>query len=338
MSKDFTLVQKSALSLIQNDLRFLYTILRRINPNKSNYIPSLLPYMGVIIDGIEDWIKAYNNSHTKKLSLPTFTKEEERYYEKMRESIKMWEFDYDEVYEILKVAYNESDYYFSNVCRPIAKKLKLYDIYGVDKVNGIMCGNTVLCHYYNPLYSFDSNNGQYIKAMAEIGGAYIALFDALKEYKTDDSMVFDIQDYGGFKKSPVGNPFSDSFVLLSIMCQLNFIIYCIDGWIKEETSTKLRFAYLLYYSLLSIIPQINSKLKTSFDLDSAWKSKAFRNNMAHYKLGVSLKDEDIIKDDIMYGLTQKFFDANYITTKEAIMNELKNLSTQIEVYLGIRDS
>lgn len=60
--------------------------------------------------------------------------------------------------------------------------------------------------------------------------------------------------------------------------------------------------------------------------------------MAHYKLGVSLKDEDIIKDDIMYGLTQKFFDASYITTKEAIMNELKNLSTQIEVYLGIRDS
>lgn len=337
MVQDFTLVQKSALSLIQNDLQFLYTVTKRIDSSQSNYIPSLLPYMGVIIDGVEDWIKAYNNSHVEKLDLPTFTKEEEWYYEKMRESVKMWELHYNEIFAILKSAYKESEDYFSNVCRPIAKKLKLYDIYGVDKVNGLMCGNTILCYYYNPLFSFDGNNGEYIKSMSEIGGAYIALFDALKEYKTDDSMVFDIQDYGGFKKSPVGNPFSDRFVLLSIMCQLNFLTYCIDGWIEEETSTKLRFAYLLYYSLLSIIPQINSKLKTSFDLDPTWKSKAFRNNMAHYKLGVSLKDEDIIKDDIMYGLTQKFFDANYITTKEAIMNELKNLSTQIEVYLGIKD-
>lgn len=36
-------VQKVALSLIQNDLRFLYTVIKRINPNESNYIPSLLP-------------------------------------------------------------------------------------------------------------------------------------------------------------------------------------------------------------------------------------------------------------------------------------------------------
>ncbi len=47
-------VQKAAFSLIQNDLRFLYTVIERINPNESNYIPILLPYMGVIIDGVEE--------------------------------------------------------------------------------------------------------------------------------------------------------------------------------------------------------------------------------------------------------------------------------------------
>ena len=50
--------------------------------------------------------------------------------------------------------------------------------------------------------------------MAEIGGGYIALFDALKEYQVDDSLKFDVRDYGGFVKSPVGNDFSDRFDIL----------------------------------------------------------------------------------------------------------------------------
>ena len=102
MVQNFTLVQKSALSLIQTDLQFLYTVTKRIDSSQSNYIPSLLPYMGVIIDGVEDWIKAYNNSHVEKLDLPTFTKEEEWYYEKMRESVKMWELHYNEIFAIFK--------------------------------------------------------------------------------------------------------------------------------------------------------------------------------------------------------------------------------------------
>ena len=46
---------------------------------------------------------------------------------------------------------------------------KFYDIYGVDRANGVVCGNTILCFYYNPLYSF-GDNGEFIKNMAEIGG------------------------------------------------------------------------------------------------------------------------------------------------------------------------
>ena len=51
-------VQQAARSMIQSDLRFLYTVTRHIDPSKSNYIPSLLPYLGVVIDGAEDWVKA----------------------------------------------------------------------------------------------------------------------------------------------------------------------------------------------------------------------------------------------------------------------------------------
>lgn len=88
MENNFTVVQSAALSLIQSDLSFLYTVIKKINPEESNYIPSLLPYMGVIVDGTEDWIKAYNNSKKNKINAPVFNQSEQMYYEKMRDSIK----------------------------------------------------------------------------------------------------------------------------------------------------------------------------------------------------------------------------------------------------------
>ena len=126
-----------------------------------------------------------------------------------------------------------------------------------------MLFRSILCFYYNPLYSFE-DNGEFIKTMAEIGGKYIALMGAVNEYTVNDSIKFDTKDYGGFQKSPIGNKFSDKFVLFSILCQINFLIYGVERWIKEETPTKLRFMYLLYYSLLELLPQINQKLNTAF--------------------------------------------------------------------------
>lgn len=108
--------------------------------------------MVVITDGIEEWVKAVNNSGKVKLEIPIFLKLEQTYYEEMRSSIKMWQNDYSVIYEILKAAYNVSDDYFGNACKPIAKKLKLYDIFGVDRANGIICGNTILCYCYTPLF------------------------------------------------------------------------------------------------------------------------------------------------------------------------------------------
>lgn len=335
MENNFTVVQSAALSLIQSDLRFLYTVIKEINSKESNYIPSLLPYMGVIVDGTEDWIKSYNNSNKTKINVPMFNQSEQIYYEKMRDSIKMWQKGYDEAYESLKEAYEESDRYFSNLCKPIAKQLKLYDIYGVDRVNGVICGNTILCFVYNPLYSFDGNNGEYIKSMAEIGGKYIALFNAANEYPTDASLKFDTFDYGGFQKSPVGNDFSDKFVLFSILSQINFLLYGVEQWIKEEIPTKMRFLYLLYYALMEAIPQINQKLGTTFRMDRKWKSKEFRNAMAHYKLGIALREEELIVDDKLFGLTQKFFDEPYMEVKKAIASELLGFSKQIARYLQV---
>ena len=61
-SLKLNLLQKAAFSLIQQDLQYIYTVIKYIKPHESNYIPSMLPYLGVVIDGAEDWVKAINNS------------------------------------------------------------------------------------------------------------------------------------------------------------------------------------------------------------------------------------------------------------------------------------
>lgn len=69
-------VQKAAFSLIKQDLQYIYTVIKHIKPDESNYIPSMLPYLGIIIDGAEDWVKAINNSSKCKLQIPLFNKSE----------------------------------------------------------------------------------------------------------------------------------------------------------------------------------------------------------------------------------------------------------------------
>lgn len=334
-SLELNSIQKAALSLIQQDLQYIYTVIKYIKPDESNYIPSMLPYLGVVIDGAEDWVKAINNSSKCKFQIPLFNESETVFYEQIRNSIKMWQQDYNKIYTLLENAYHKSDEYFGSVCKPIAKALNLYDIYGMDTINGAICGNTILCHYYSPFFSYNGNNGEYIRSMSEIGGRYINMFNSMAEFQVNKELKFDIHDYGGFVKSPVGNRFSDKFVLLSILCQINFLLYGVEQWIKDEIPTKLRFGYLLYFSLINVIEQINTKLGITFKIDTSWKSDRFRNAMAHYKLGIVLKENELISSDAMFGLTRKLFGEDYLIVKKSIYKELKGLAKQIGEYLEL---
>lgn len=175
----------------------------------------------------------------------------------------------------------------------------------------------------------------YIKVMNEIGGRYINLFHATTDFQVNNELQFGVQDYGGFIKSPVGNVYSDKFVLMSILCQINFLLYGIEKWINNEIPTKLRFGYLLYYSLISVIEQINQKLGIALKINSKWKSDRFRNSMAHYKLGIVLKESNLIISDAMFGLTEKIFGEDYYTIKKSIYKELEKLAKQIGAYLDL---
>lgn len=171
--------------------------------------------------------------------------------------------------------------------------------------------------------------------MTVIGGKYISTFEAMKAYAINSDSSFKYQDYGGFIKSPVGNVFSYRFVLFSILCEVNFVLYAVDRYIVPEIPSKLRFAYILYYYLCDLLPQINSAHGTSFILKRDLYSQQFRNAMAHYKVGVFLNECELVAEDPMYGMTQKAFDIDFFQTKEAIVLELKKLSYQLEEYLNL---
>lgn len=338
IKQPFTQQQAIAISLIQADLRFLFTVIKNSARFESNYIVSLMPYMGVIIDGTEDWLQAYNRSSKQELSVPTFDEQEQLFFEEMRSTIKMWNTQYNELYQRLKSLYEESDRHFSALCCPIAKALHLYDVFGTDLVNGQYCGNTILCAFYSPKFRFDISKlryGENIRKMMEIGGKYISIFGSTKEYLTDSSMLFKCADYGGFVKSPVGNKFSDKFVLFSLLCQIQFVLVCIDEFITEECTTKLRFLYLQYYYSVSAVKEYNRKTGAGIRIDSGWVSDKFRNAMAHYKIGIALKKDEIIWGDPLFGLTQKFLNTDYFTLKNAIKAALKSTSQQIRKYLNL---
>ncbi len=301
-----------------------------------SYLVTLLPYVGMIINGCETWS---NKVGELKIHSLKFSEEEQYYYSELRNSIKLWETSFEDLCVLLKQKYNESDSYFSNSCKPIAKALKLYDIFGGYLIDGRFCDNTILDMLFVPSFDYNGIDGEYIKRMSAFSGEIIASFGINTEptLKIDNSIVFDCKDYGGFVKSPVGNNFSDKFVLFSILCAINFIIYGIDEYIVQDITTKLRLAYIQYYYLLDQIPQINKHLNTQFYMNSQWvdSQKKFRNCMAHYGIGIVLSQKEVIKTDLFGGLTQKIFGEDWISIKYSIMNELRKLSEQISNYLEI---
>lgn len=328
--------EQVALRLIKSDLQFLYTTVENKSITGASYVVALLPYVGLIIDGCERW--------TKKVPLlrgyvESFSDAEKQYYTEMRNSIKLWEMPFSELFSKIKEKYDESEKHFSSCCKQIAKKMKLYDIYGAYLINDMFCDNTILDMIFVPRFEFNHIDGQYIKNMAEIAGKIVAAFEIsdLQTWDLSISSTYRTKDYGGFVKSPVKNSFSSNFVLFSMLCTVNFIIFGVDKYVVPEVPIKLRLAYIQYYYLVQQIPQINSQLKTQFFMDNRWidSKGTFRNCMAHYGVGVALSQDEVIETDEFGGLTQKIFKQDWIPMKNSIVDELSQFSKQVRSYLGL---
>jgi len=295
-------VQEKSYKLIQADARFLYNLTRVFkSPNapKSNYIMMLLPFIGLFADGSEQW------GRKVKIGAPVFQDEEKKYYTEMRKSIKMFDITYDELFDTLKDTLNKSDKYYYDIRTLRSKLCGMYYNAGVDLQGNTFCGNTILCSIYAPFYKFgDKQYGKKINNISVVAGSLAAFYgdSNAQSYGVNNSLTFRSKDYHFFSKCPSGIKDYDKFLLFSILCSVNFVRVFINQYFVDEFPAKLRFAYLKYYYLTTLIPQINQKLATNFTINLQYKNDKFRNCMAHYGLGAVLKEDDIIEDDMLYGL------------------------------------
>ena len=76
--------------------------------------------------------------------------------------------------------------------------------------------------------------------------------------------------------------------------------------------------------------------RTLLKIDRRYYSEQFRNAMAHYKLGVALKEGELVSS-CFFGLTEKFFDMSYGELKNGIITELIVLGEQIEAIIKFQD-
>jgi len=328
-------VQEKAYKLIQADARFVYTLTRLLkSPNapKSNYIMMLQPFIGLFADGSEQW------GRQVKINTPVFSEEEKKHYTEMRNTIKLFDMTFDELFNTLKNALTESDKYFYDTRILRSKLCGLYYNAGVDLQGDTFCGNTILCSIYAPFYKFSNEQyGKYIKNTSIVAGKLVAVYGGnnTQPYSINDNLTFRYEDYHFFSKCPRGVKNFDEFLLFSILCNVNFVRIFINQYFIDEFPAKLRFAYLQYYYLTTLIPQMNQKLATAFTINFQYKNDKFRNCMAHYGLGVVLKETDIIENDMLFGLSNHLLDMSYTELKTAIYSELDLFSEQLTKHLFV---
>jgi hypothetical protein len=327
----FNRVQKAAFELVREDSRFLLTLVDIFQNAKNvnnNYISMTIPYIGIFVDGAEQWGRKVG------FQIREFSREEKEYYSIIRGGHKLYEYSYDDLKTILQNKMNESNDYFYNV-RSALEKIIGYRNFGVDKVKGQYCGNTILCAAYNPFSPFDSASGPKIKKLSEVAGN-LAIFycgDTVMPYKYSHTLAVTYDDFHFNKKSPIKINSFDGFILFSMLCNINYAIVFVENFFTEEIVQKFKFAYLQYYYLCKFVKEFNTNTDYELVLNDSLCNKRFRNCLAHYGLGQFLEECDLKDDDPLKGLTIKAFNLNYIDAKKRIYEYLTDLASQIKTII-----
>lgn len=318
-------VQKSAYYLMREDARFIYSLVdlyKNVDNLDSNYVCMSMPYIGLFADGAEQWCKKVG------LVVPRFTKEEKEYYSYLRGSIKALERGYDDYISSLRGFLHKSDEYFKGISLPGQEK---YFNIGTDLFMGKYCGNTVLCASYNPFNCYIEEVGARMRDMSVVAGKIAVSLgcDMFTPFRHSDMEAI-YCDYHFYMDNPLKIKDDIGLLLFSILCSINYVIVFIENYCLDDIPQKFKFAYLQYYYLCEFIPQLNEKTGMNFKIDTSLMNRDFRNCLAHYGLGQYMKETDIVKDDVLFGLTQKAFGENYFETKVILFEIMKQLAEHIE--------
>lgn len=303
------------------------------------YIVALTPILGLYVDGAVKWLKI--NNELKNI-VPIMNSECKNFYETLRQNTKFYGEDILDIDKELRERFNQADVYFSQPINVFNKVLDIHDNYGVtflirDNIK-IPIANTIDFASLLPDFTFDleyaKNRKEYFLYVGRLICNILGRDQMIREnmYKLDTKLKFINKDYGFFNRSSFSQKYNQKFIFFNLICNINFILYGLNKLIIEDVPIKLRATYLLYYYLCSINSEINDYFNTSFNIDDRYSDSKVRNALAHYGLYQALGD-DIIEDDLFGGLTNKYFNLNWINLLKELNNILLDYRDKILFYL-----
>ncbi len=320
-------IQRCAKILIEKDALYIKNF---ANKDNAALLPIFIPYLALFSCGAEKWYKNIN-----KQSVFSDDIRIKKLYDEIRQSIKYFDDSLDNLSNRLWIEYKKSDSYFASQLNDLAHLLnvKHYNI-GMIRVGETFCSNTILCASYLPQYNFIKEYSQIVYEISVIAGHITAIFTRDQKKYIKSKIDFFQEDFNLDYKSP----FTFNKNNLSIFCMKNRIDYVteiLDKYFVEETIFPFRIAYLEYYYLSNMIDSINTCTNCQFSINSSYSNKSFRNMMAHYGIGQGMEEIDLIDNDPLFGMTQKYFSISFFEFKKIIMQELRQLGEQFTKYISL---
>lgn len=334
--------EQVTLGLIIDDFKLIYALIKENNRRKEfgNYNLALLPYIGFTVNEGVGWtqkVKALRDVIDLQID------DKENFYEDLRQFIKFYDQRVDELDLILQASYKESNDFFFNELKPIAKVFKMHYRYGVTFIrfedSEFPITSTINTMALLPGYRISNAKeyGSYIKNKATLAGKLVSIFTGIKslEEQSDfsfrkDLMVQD-KDYGFLKRTDLSIRYNSYFILFNIICTVNLMVYGVNGFIIEDTPIKLRGNYLIYYYLCDLTSELNEFFNAKFTINKVYYNTKVRNAMAHYGLWQAL-GEEINLQDRFGGLTNKYFNKDWTDLYKEISNILLSYKKQILLY------
>jgi len=294
------------------------------NKQRSLGILGLLPFLSVYVDGVAKWsIVALKQSDP-------FNKEEKQVYSAIRQGIKLFENDMNTNISAIRdeMAIHEESF--------------LPEHFGDMICDGHIIGNTYLIGLYlditrlkrvykdavdikNLKYE-NENFGQLLKSICVVGGQIIGLNAVRKRNLCFKTIKIDQNDLFLFDNSAYKITNYSDVCWLNLLCQINYILYFLNRLTDNKDFFVFRCAYIVYYYALKIINSADNEINA----DYKWENSIFRNALAHYGIKQTLGKNKFIPSDIFGGLTNYFFNLPYEDLYDYIINELFNISSQLE--------
>ena len=207
-------------------------------------------------------------------------------------------------------------------------------------------------------YEYAYKCGQVIGSMQSA----LADFDTHVSIATKDNGIdYFYADYNTNVKSslfPTGDDGKATMLyLLHSLSTINFLLYVLNGYEKDDYGWWLKINYVAYYYTIHKLRDLQQHLIqnklltssisdyfTSIGLDNAkYLNKTFRNYVMHSRLidkngKMLIESENLDKAKPLFGLVETCFDGmSYYELKQSIISETVKISNILSTWLGIQN-